>query len=143
MGLLSAIYGGALTKAVNKDDIDEVARLLRNGGDPNEKQLGISVLMNACNVGNTSIVKLLLEKGAEVNSHDWDGMTPLMMAVAGRGHSDEKGKEDRCLEIVKLLILAGANPDYISWRRRTALKEAEWAGHSRVVQLLREHGATR
>lgn len=143
MGLLSAIYGGALTKAVNKGDVDEVASVLRNGGDPNEKQMGISVLMNACNVGNISIVKLLLEKGAGVNSHDWDGMTPLMMAVAGRGHSDEKEKEDRCLEIVKVLLDAGANADYISWRRRTALKEAEWAGHSRVVQLLREHGAKR
>jgi hypothetical protein len=70
-------------------------------------------------------------------------MTPLMMAVAGRGHSDEKGKEDLCLEIVKLLLLAGANIDYISWRRRTALKDAEWADHTRVVQLLREHRAKR
>ena len=143
MGLFSTIYGGALTKAVNKDDVDEVARLLRNGNDPNEKQLGISVLMNACNVGNASIVKLLLEKNALVNAHDWDGMTPLMMAVAGRGYSDEEGKEDRCLEIVTLLLDAGANADYISWRRRTALKEAEWAGHAKVVQLLRKQGAKR
>ena len=143
MGLLSTIYGGPLTKAVNKGDVDEVALILRNGGDPNEKQLGISVLMNACNVGNTSMVKLLLEQSADANAHDWEGMTPLMMAVVGRGHSDEEGKEDRCLELVKLLIDAGANVDYISWRRRTALKEAEWAGNSRVVQLLKEHGAKR
>lgn len=39
---------------------------------------GINALMIACSAGNTEIVKLLVEKGADVNAKDYCGMTPLM-----------------------------------------------------------------
>ncbi len=70
-------------------------------------------------------------------------LTPSMIAIAGRSYLDEEGEGDSCLDIVKLLIDAGTNADYLSWRRRTALKQAQWAGHSRVLQLLKEHGPKR
>lgn len=143
MGLFDKIYGGPVTHAVKKGDISEVRKLLRDGGNPNEKQLGIPVLMNACSSGNSEIVRLLIEKGADVNSRDWDGMTVLMTAATGPGNADVEGREDRCSEIVKVLLEAGADPDHMSWRRRTALKEADWAGHQKVVELLKKHGATR
>ena len=88
MGLFDKIYGGPLTQAVKNGDLAEVQKMLRNGGNPNEKQLGISVLMNACSAGNTEMVKLLIEKGADVNARDWDGMSILMVAATAPGFGD-------------------------------------------------------
>ncbi|MEI7451276.1 MAG: ankyrin repeat domain-containing protein [Desulfomonile sp.] len=144
MGFLSKIYGGPLVKAVNNGEVAEVARLLNDGCDPNESQLGITALENACGNGHIEIVQLLLDKGADVNAKDWDGITVLMAAARGPGVPGEnKNKEDLCLEIVELLLKKGADAKYTSWRRRTALKEAEWAGHARVKELLQQHGAKR
>ena len=142
MGLLDKIYGGPLTQAVKNGDLAEVQKMLRDGGNPNEKQLGISVLMNACSSGNTEMVALLIEKGADVNARDWDGMSTLMMAATAPGLGDPDLKEKRCLEMVELLLKAGASPDYKNWRRRSAIKEAEWVGHTKVVELLRKSGAS-
>ena len=143
MGFLSKIYGGPLVKAVNNGEVAEVARLLNDGCDPNESQLGITALIYACSDGHIEIVQLLLDKEADVNAKDWDGITVLMAAARGLGIPVGENKEDRCVEIVELLLKKGANANYSSWRRRTALKEAEWAGHARVKELLQQHGAKR
>lgn len=143
MGLFDKIYGGPLTQAVKNGDLAEVQKMLRNGGNPNEKQLGISVLMNACSAGNMELVKLLIEKGADVNARDWDGMSILMVAATAPGFGDPDLKENLCLEMVEALLKAGADPGYKSWRRRTAIKEAEWVGHNKVVELLKTSGAVK
>lgn len=139
MGFLQKIYGGPITQAVRNGDVDQVASLLKNGADPNESQLGITALAQACSSGNVEIVKLLLEHGADVNAKDWDGLTVLMNAARGLGNPDPKSKEERSLEIVKLLLEKGANVNYRSWRLRTAAKEAQWAGHHRVKEMLEQH----
>ncbi len=141
MGLISMIWGGPLTKAVNKGDTAEVERLLKNGADPNEAQMGIPVLINACNNGQLEIVKILLANGADPNKKDWEGWRPIMAASAGTGHEDSRNKEPLCLEIVKLLIENGADPDARGKRFQSAVKDARSVGHEKVVELLIQHGA--
>jgi uncharacterized protein len=143
MGLLSTIFGSKLTKAAYKGDSAEVEQLLKNGSDPDERQMGITALMTACNRGHADVVRLLVEKGADVNAKDWEGWSPLMAAVAGAAHDDERNKEERCLEIVEFLIANGADVNQKGRRFQTALNDAEKAGHQRVKDLLIQHGATK
>jgi ankyrin repeat protein len=79
----------------------EVARLLvEKGADVNAKaEGGYTPLHVASGLRNTSMVSFLLSKGADPNAVDKHG-TPLTAAVL-QGH----------LEIVRLLLKAGANPD--------------------------------
>jgi ankyrin repeat protein len=53
--------------------------------------------LQAAKKGREAVVKLLLEKGAELESKDGDGRTPLLWAAAG-GHE----------AVVKLLLEEGA-----------------------------------
>lgn len=64
-----------------------------------------------------------------------------MAAAAGAAHDDNRNKEERCLEIVRLLIDHGADVNQKGRRFQTALKDADDAGHKRVKDLLIQHGA--
>jgi ankyrin repeat protein len=143
MGLFSTIFGGKLTKAAYKGDAGEVELLLKNGANPNERQMGITALITACNRGHVDVVRILLEKGADVNAKDWEGWTALMAGAAGAAHDDNRNKEEKCLEIVRLLIAHGADVNQKGRRFQTALKDADDAGHKRVKELLIQHGATK
>jgi ankyrin repeat protein len=77
------------------------------------------------------VVKLLLEKGADVESNDTrNGRTPLSWA-AGSGHE----------AVVKLLLEKGADVERISNNGRTPLCCAALNGHEVMVNLLLEKGA--
>ncbi len=141
MGLISMIWGGPLTKAVNKGDTADVERLLKNGADPNEAQMGVTVLINACNNCQVEIVKLLLANGADPNKKDWEGWRPLMAAAAGAPPGDSRNKEQLCLEVVQLLIDNGADVNARGKRGQSALKYAKSAIHEKVQELLIKHGA--
>ncbi len=45
--------------------------------------LGVTGLWLACRAGNEKIVEILLSRGAVIDTQSTDGVTPLMMAVAG------------------------------------------------------------
>jgi ankyrin repeat protein len=76
------------------------------------------------------VVKVLLERGANVNLSSADAFPALYSAARG-GHR----------EIVRLLLDRGAdvNARARGWSARQA---AEKQGHVEIVKLLREHGAT-
>jgi uncharacterized protein len=80
-------------------------------------------------LGRTEIVKELLVKGESPNSVDEDGWSALQ-AAAENGH----------LEIVKLLVVAGANTSYV-FSGKTALEFAVSAKQEKVAQYLRNVGA--
>ncbi|KAH7132738.1 hypothetical protein EDB81DRAFT_845400 [Dactylonectria macrodidyma] len=80
--------------------------------------------------GHEAIVKLLLEKGADVESKGKNGRTPLSWAA-------EKGHE----AIVKLLLEKGADVESKGNKCRTPLLWAAQTGRDAIVKLLLEKGA--
>jgi hypothetical protein len=95
-----AILDSLLIIAVHEGDIEAVRYLADIGVDINTKSKndGLTALMVATMKGNTKLVSLLLEKGADVNVKTGEGYTALMMA-----------SNQRDAEIVKLLLNKGAN----------------------------------
>jgi hypothetical protein len=77
-----------------------------------------------------AVVRLLLEKGAERDSKDNNGRTPLSRA-AMMGHE----------AVVRLLLEKGAERDSKDSDGRTPLSRAAEMGHEAVVRLLLEKGA--
>ncbi|KAJ6789033.1 hypothetical protein PWT90_07832 [Aphanocladium album] len=77
-----------------------------------------------------NVVKMLLEKGANVDARDSDGRTPL-------SHIVETGHE----AIVKILLENGANVDAKDNDGRTPLSYTVETGHEVIMEMLLEKGA--
>lgn len=92
-----------------------------------EDAYGQKPLSQAAQQGQTGIVKLLLDKGADVNARDTSGfdMTPLHWA-------SRLGSED----VVALLLERGASSDAIAFGDRTPLSWAIENGSNSVLRLL-------
>ena len=84
----------------------------------------------ASQYGNYKIVKLLIEKGADVNIKGYSDMTPIMSASIGGN-----------LEIVRLLYESGANINAIEKTDMDALMFASQSGHFEMVKYLLKNGA--
>ena len=109
-----------------------VAELIARGADPNYPDpAGFPPLIAALSArrsGRNDIVRLLLERGADVGQRGINDWTPLHWAVV-----------ERNLEAVRLLLAHGADPDA---RTRiddctSPLEDAEAAGFSEAVELMR------
>lgn len=86
-------------------------------------------LFAASGGGNTRMVRMLIEKGADVNSEDCYGETPLTEAAA---YGDA--------EAVEMLLHNGANVEGALSHRKTPLHRAAKCGHAKVVQILLQSG---
>lgn len=92
---------------------------------------GQTPLSSSARYGYGGIAILLLDKGADGNSRDKDGLTPLSWATR-QGHRST----------VKLLLSNGAKVDLEDKYGRTPLGWAARDGHDAyIVELLLEHGA--
>ena len=108
----------------------KVAKLLIDDPHIHLNQLTPSdenALMIACLQGDLAIVKLMVEKGAEINKPGW---TPLSYA-ATRGHTD----------IVKYLLGHSAYIDAAAPNGSTPLMMAAYFGYDSTVKLLLDEGA--
>ena len=92
--------GSAIMNAVMLGDIEQVKKLLARLASPNVRDeiSGRTPLIFAAMNGHTEIVKILLEKGAEVEAKDMEGWTALRYALAYEYE-----------EIIELLVRAGAH----------------------------------
>jgi ankyrin repeat protein len=105
---------------------------------------GSTALHRSCYWGQAAVASLLLERGADPNAVTRDSflqIAPLGCAVATPDVPNPSDREDVVLELVKLLILNGAN---VNGRRRdglTALHSAAYRGHLRVIETLLARGA--
>ena len=95
-----------LQNAINDEDYDTVEKILLSKADSYDINYlhppGVSILHQACTLGDFRTVKLLMEKGADVRLRTWSHLSPLMLATTC-GHFD----------VAKLLIVSGADVDDI------------------------------
>jgi ankyrin repeat protein len=82
------------------------------------------------NFNDGSVLRLLLEHGADLNAQNRVGRTPL-----------HRASFNGAVEVVRLLLEHGADVEAKNIVGGTALQEAADRGHGEVVELLREHGA--
>jgi Ankyrin repeats (3 copies) len=120
----------ALIRAARGGDIHIARLLIENGADVNAKNSGgESALHIAAQLGNTGYMKTLIDAKADLNSQDQKGETPLMVGASR-------------IEVVKVLVEAGASPNITDISGLTALqkaqKKAEISGQksNRVVEYL-------
>ena len=90
-----------LVRAARRGNYDAAVALLDGGADPNLfdsiwTRPGWSPLMNAVHKSQPRIVRLLIDRGADVNARSTDGTTPLALS------------EDE--DIADMLVAAGAGP---------------------------------
>ena len=87
--------------------------------------------------GHVEAARLLVERGAEVNSASRNKMKvmPLHSAAA-------TGDPDSRYELAKVLLEAGADPNARQQDAFTPLMEADRLGDARLRELLVERGAT-
>ena len=131
-----------LIPAVKRGDIVRVRELLDSGEDPNTREhyTNRTALMIASEYGHTEIVRLLLDRGADINSQN-DSYTALIKAsMLGKG------------DMAEFLLVRGADPNIQNIKGDTALMNAarysnsilnieEGTDYIKVVELLLRHGA--
>jgi len=116
----------------------------RSGMDSGDTTLsvGTTPLMRAARAGDTAVIRLLLERGADPKMTTKDGNTALMFA-AGVAYRDKntRGSESDALAAVKIFADAGLDLSPVNARGETALHGAAERGADTIVSFLVEHGA--
>ena len=128
---VSAAGGPAtLYQAIRTNDLTALRGLVNAPEDANALDaLGFTPLMSAAVAGSADSMKVLLEKGADVNAQNAFGTTALMMSVTD-------------LAKVRLLLDRGANVNIASKQGRTALLLAAMGEPSaEIVRVLIARGA--
>ncbi len=166
----AAIYGQPelLQYCLDKYPPSEISRLLSHTFDLFAGGEDSTALHLAAKMGHVSIAKLLLERGANIDSLDLYECTPLMLAVRG-GHTKvvtlllKRGADpnasdgvhisvlaaaaasvhcERETDIVRALLRAGAVVDSVQSRRASPLLRAALSGHINILDMLLKHPKT-
>ena len=101
--------------------------------DFNNNNNGERLIHFAAEKGYYLLVKQLLEKGVSPELKDVDGNKPLHIA----SYDDE----EELVEVAKLLLQNGADPNSINGNKDTPIYLATERGHAEIVNLLIQHGA--
>lgn len=110
-----------LVEACKDGSFEQVKRLVKHGTNPSV----VGALHQASAYGYLSIVKFLLDCGADVNLRDYSNQTALHCA-AGSGHD----------EVVDLLLTSGADVTAQNVDGRRALHYAAGCGRLKMVEKL-------
>ena len=119
-----------LNIAVRNDNIDFVKKLLDAGAKINEssEDRGYTPVMDAVWRGNFEITKLLIEKGAELNTISKEGQSNLVLAVGA----------DRT-KICEILATNGADPDIKDQMGMSAYGYATLFKKTEIVEILKPY----
>lgn len=132
--LLNILAGCAgvppLQSAAERGDIATLKKLLNDGANINEVAQYGTVIAYASRNCHIEAVKLLLERGADVNASNSMKITAMHTAAAGG-----------CNDVIRLLIDKGSDIDTISAAGYTPLSLAAYWGKYETIKLLLEKGA--
>ena len=137
-----------------------VAKILETGIKPDScDSSGRAALYFAATKGHTSVVKMLLQAGVNVTGRLWPtpGFLGLLRSkgpvmartwwhppwaqVSRSGNALQAAAEQGHIEIVQLLLSAGANPNARGEFHATCLEAAVFKGHRKAVQVLLQSDA--
>ena len=107
-----------------------IASPIPREAQPPQDRLGDSALHEAAEAGDASALQLLLNAGADPNTPNFNGLTPLYHAVAANH-----------LDLVPLLLQRGAD---LNWQTRIGVTPVHWAivnGQGQSLELLLQQGA--
>ena len=136
---------GELIIAVRGGNIEKVRAVLHRSKDPKDllnqchgstSESYVTPLMLASVKGHLEIIKLLIEKGA-----DLDLMTNEKSYKENSASALMKAVETKKIEVVKLLLELGAEVDRKNRNRTSALITACKQGSAEIVKSLLSHGA--
>ena len=116
--------------AIDMGQMELVTYMLDHGADVNFIALGSAPIHRVALSGNTEVMRLLIDRHADVNIQDSNGMTPLHIAARSGG-----------MQAVQLLLASKAQLDMLNRERETSLHQAASQGHIEVVALLKEYGS--
>lgn len=116
-----------LLNAVSSGDLDRVEAILDDGASANARDRNGSALTIAAERGDLSMVRLLVERGANPDVENASGYTALARAV-------ESGNSD----MTRILIRAGASPNLAPESGILPLARAIESGNLEIARLLLE-----
>lgn len=116
-----------LNLAIRSDDYDLAVWLMDNGAhfDVFSEDRGYTPVMDAVWRGNEKLTKLLIEKGADLNTICKEGQTNLVLAVGANRPA-----------ICKLLVENGADPDIRDMMGMSAYSYAKLFKKEELVKIL-------
>lgn len=125
-----------LLDAVSAKDIVKVQELLLMGADVGFKpQNNWNVTIMASSLGHFKILKLFVDRGADVN-YSYERFTPLLALCSSSNRNDEE-----LLKCLDLLITTGVEINSLDWYRLSPLSHAVKSNHVSLVYRLIEKGA--
>ena len=114
-------------------------------GDDTVFGAGTTPILRAAKVGDTAVVRFLLEHGADVKLATRAGVNPLMAAAGvGTREEDTTGRhktEAEAIETIQVCLDAGVDVNAVDANGRSAVFGAAIWGMDRVVKFLAGHGA--
>jgi uncharacterized protein len=117
--------------AAEQDDVESLRKELAAGISPDIKNRSERpVIVAAARKGSLGVVRLLVEKGADVNAADLTGQAALHAAAAG-GHA----------KVLELLLDSGADLNLPDALGHSALFFAAEANSAPAAKVLIDHGA--
>jgi len=136
---------GALFQDIERDDASAVRRALDAGEVTANATVGeppVPLIAAAARAGGIRVVRLLVERKADLDAKTPAGETAVMLAAAIPDAPAEAGVPPRQvqIEIVRVLVEAGAslaNPGYF-----TAVSYAAYAGHVDTLRYLLDRNAS-
>jgi tankyrase len=119
-----------------RDQRKRLIALLKAGADVHATDNnGVTALHHAVRFRSPTAVKTLIEHGANVNQVcRKSGSTPLHRAVTTTGAPSTAGKRQEALEIIRLLIAAGADP---SITNKSGRKPADYVKDDAIKSQLK------
>lgn len=129
-----------LLRATVNGNIKIIKYLIESGVNPDIKESNYesSALFDAVRMKNKKVIEVLLENGADINTTNCAGVTPVFITISNDGDITEK-KEN--FEMLKFLVEHGANINICAIDGETPLSEACRIWNFQIIKYLIEKGA--